>query len=29
MFGRITWFDEDALRRGNRAGAPTPDTPVA
>jgi hypothetical protein len=26
---QITWFDEDALRRGNRAGAPTPDTPVA
>jgi len=26
---KITWFDEQALRRGNSAGAPTPDAPVA
>lgn len=25
---KITWFDEDAMRRGNSTGAPTPDAPV-
>jgi hypothetical protein len=25
---QITWFDEDALRRGNSTGAPTPDAPA-
>jgi hypothetical protein len=26
---RITWFDEEGLRRGNSTGAPTPDAPLS